>query len=192
MKLDTTELTKKRLNQLYNKLKSPSLLKSQGLANELGFYIFDYPPQDELIVRDHLKVLREQLLAIEVKVKLVDLFELAISILRKRNLLNQAEKFQIEKGDDYLQKALKSIFNEESFANSFLEFADIEQHELIIVSGVGNVFPLVRSHTLLSNLHARMKDTPLILFYPGKYDGEVLKLFDMLESKGYYRAFQMT
>lgn len=192
MNIIESEKIKERLNNLYDRLKAPNLLNSQGIGNELGFYIFDYPPESELIVREHLEILIEQLRNGHVRVKLVDLFELAISILRKRSLLKQAEKFQIEKGDEYLQKALKPIFNEENFAKSFLDLADAEKNDLILVNGVGSVFPLVRSHTLLSNLHSQMRDTPLVLFYPGQYDGEVLRLFNKLESKGYYRAFQLT
>ena len=56
-----------------------------------------------------------------------------------------------------------------------------EQHDLVIVSGVGSVWPLLRSHTLLNNLHPIMGKTPLVMFYPGRYDGQSLRLVRQAE-----------
>ena len=70
------------------------------------------------------------------------------------------------------------------------EFA-LHQHDLVLASGVGSVWPILRSHNLLNNLHSRMGKTPLVLFYPGKYDGKTLKLFGKVKSSPYYRAFQL-
>lgn len=182
---------KNRLNQLFDRLKSPNLLERTRLGNELNFYIFDYPPEWEMIVDKHVGALTEQLENHSLKIKRIDLLALAISILRKRDLLEKAKQFQLDKGDEYLQKTLKPIFNEENFTRSFLEAADPDGHDLVLVGGVGSVFPLVRSHTLLSNLHSKMRDTPLILFYPGSYDSQYLTLFNKIKSKDYYRAFRL-
>jgi hypothetical protein len=53
------------------------------------------------------------------------------------------------------------------------------------------VFPLLRAHSLLNNLHPVMGSTPLIMFYPGNYDGKSLRLFNKLKSRNYYRAFRL-
>jgi len=39
----------KRLEQLDGLIREPHLLNNQGIGNEIGFYIFDYDPKDELI-----------------------------------------------------------------------------------------------------------------------------------------------
>ena len=73
----------------------------------------------------------------------------------------------------------------------FAEVAKPEQHDLVIVSGVGSVWPLLRSHTLLNNLQPVMGNTPLVMFYPGRYDGQSLRLFGKIKSNNYYRAFKL-
>ena len=74
-------------------------------------------------------------------------------------------------------KALKGVLNEEKIAHSFGEIAQPDQHDLMLISGVGSAYPMLRSHTLLNNLHSIMGPTPLVMFYPGKYDQAGLRLF---------------
>ena len=79
-------------------------------------------------------------------------------------------------------------------AGSLKVFADLAQpaqHNLVLVSGVGSVWPLLRSHALLNNLHPVMADTPLVMFSPHKYDQSTLQLVGILASKNYYRAFKL-
>jgi hypothetical protein len=61
----------------------------------------------------------------------------------------------------------------------------------VLVSGVGSVWPLLRSHSLLNNLHSRMGKTPLVMFCPGQYHGKFLRLFGKIKPSPYYRAFQL-
>jgi hypothetical protein len=44
---------------------------------------------------------------------------------------------------------------------------------------------------LLSALHPHMSHTPLLMLYPGVYDGQSLKLFNTLTDDNYYRAFRL-
>ena len=73
----------------------------------------------------------------------------------------------------------------------FAEAAKPEEHDLIIASGAGLVWPLLRTHSLLNNLQPVMGNTPLLLFYPGRYDGQSLRLFGKLKNNNYYRAFKL-
>ena len=50
---------------------------------------------------------------------------------------------------------------------------------------------MLRTHTLLSALHPHMRDTPLLMLYPGRYDGQSLRLFGKLSDNNYYRAFRL-
>jgi hypothetical protein len=36
-----------------------------------------------------------------------------------------------------------------------------------------------------------MGQTPLVMFYPGRYDGQSLRLFGKLKNNHYYRAFKL-
>ena len=44
-----------RLSQIQSRINEHRFLKNNGSGNEIGFWIFDYPAQCELQVREHLK-----------------------------------------------------------------------------------------------------------------------------------------
>jgi hypothetical protein len=182
-----------RLNRILPKLISDELLSGSGLGNEIGFYVFDYPAEEELRVRDHIAFLLDHLPKSKsgLRVKHVNLFDLVIEHLKSRNLLDRATQMQRTEGDEAMLKALSAPLHESRLAQVFAEVAQPAQHDLVLVSGVGSVWPLIRSHALLNNLHPVMGNTPLVMFYPGKYDQLTLQLFGMLASKNYYRAFKL-
>lgn len=182
-----------RLNRILPKLLSDELLSGSGLGNEIGFYVFDYPAEDELRVREQIVFLLDHLPKSKpgLRVKHVNLFDLVISHLESRNLLDRAIEMQRTKGDEAVFKALAAPLHESRLAQVFADAAQPAQHDLVLVSGVGSVWPLVRSHALLNNLHPLMGSTPLVMFYPGKYDQLTLQLFGILASKNYYRAFKL-
>jgi hypothetical protein len=144
-------------------------------------------------VRDHIKVILEHLAKKrpDLRVHHVNLFELIVAYLKERNLLDRAFELQQKKGDEALKKALAAPLNETKVAQTFVAKAKPEEADMVIMTGVGNAWPLLRSHTLLSNLHALMGMTPLVMFYPGVYDGQGLSLFGRLEDRNYYRAFRL-
>jgi len=119
------------------------------------------------------------------------LFDFVLDYLKSRNLLDKALDMQRTKGNEALKKALDGPLHENKIAPVFAEAAQPDQHDLILVSGVGSVWPLLRSHTLLNNLHSVMGNIPLVMFYPGRYDGQFLRLFGRLKSSPYYRAFRL-
>jgi hypothetical protein len=182
-----------RLNRILPKLISNELLSGSGLGNEIGFYVFDYPAEDELLVREHIHFLLEHLPKSKpgLRVKHVNLFDLVIEHLKSRNLLDRAIQMQRTEGDEAMFKALSAPLQESRLAQVFAEVAQPAQHDLVLVSGVGSVWPLLRSHALLNNLHPVMGNTPLVMFYPGKYDQLTLQLFGILANKNYYRAFKL-
>ena len=182
-----------RLNQVIDRLLSKELLGNEGLGNEIGFYIFDYEPEKELQVRAFIETIKDQLPKRKPDIRFmhINLFELLVGYLQERNLLDRAFQLQKDKGDEELLKALKGPLHEMKIAKYFVEKAKPEEHDLILMSGVGNSWPVLRSHTLLNSLHPLMNDTPLVVFYPGKFDGQGLRLFGKLKESNYYRAFRL-
>jgi hypothetical protein len=194
-----------RLNQILPKITSDAFLKGTGLGNEIAFHIFDYPATEELHVRNHIRWLMEQIPKQKpgLRVTHVNLLDFLVSYLRERGLLDRAFEMQRDKGDEALKKALRAPLHEGKIAKAFATHARPAENDLVIVSGVGSAYPLIRSHTLLSNLHAVMGATPLVLFHPGRYDGVSLRIFgktipsDDTHSSGphghapYYRAFRL-
>lgn len=182
-----------RLNRVLPKLVSKELLSGSGLGNEIGFYVFDYPAEEELRVREHILFILDQIHKFhpDLRVKHVNLFAMVVDYLQSRNLLDRAIDMQVKQGDEAVFKALSAPLHETRLAQVFADLAQPSLHDLVLVSGVGSAWPLLRSHALLNNLHPVMGNTPLVMFYPGKYDQLTLQLFGLLASKNYYRAFKL-
>ena len=183
-----------RLNQIIPRITSRDFLDSKGLGNEIGFWIFDYPPEREMDVRDFftstvLPALGKQVPII--RAGTVNLLELVSDLLQERNLLEKAMEMQLTKGDENTLAALRSVLKEDKLAQKIAAQFDIVNLDLLILTGVGSVYPMLRTHTLLSALHPIMGKTPLLMFFPGKYDGHSLRLFNTLAEDHYYRAFRL-
>lgn len=187
------EALKERLNKILDRITSPEFLSNAGLGNEIGFYIFDYPSEAELEVRQHVEFVMDKASKRkpELRIAHVNLFQLLVDYLKERGLLEKALAMQKDKGDEAMFKALKGPLHEEKIAKEFAKAAQPEKHDFVFMTGVGNAYPLLRSHTLLNNLHPLMGGTPLVVFYPGSYDGQGLSLFGKMKDNNYYRAFQL-
>lgn len=183
-----------RLNQILPRITSRDFLDSKGLGNEIGFWIFDYPPDREMDVRGFLSgtvvpALGKQSPAIRCAV--VDLLTLVTELLEERKLLDKAIAMQQAKGNDGALAALRSVLKEDKLAQKIATQHDIQALDLLVLTGVGAVYPMLRTHTLLSALHPIMGKTPLLMFFPGRYDGHSLRLFNTLAEDHYYRAFRL-
>lgn len=182
-----------RLNKILDKVTSDDFLGGQGLGNEVPFYAFDYLPQDEVKVREHVRFLQGAIIKRrpELNVAFINLFELMLDMLKDRNKLDQSIEMQAKKGDDYMLKALKAPLDAGKVAKELVDRYPPSEFELLVINGVGSAYPLIRTHNLLNNLQPFMGQTPLVVFYPGLYDGQSLKLFGQLGEKPYYRAFRL-
>lgn len=183
-----------RLNQILPRITSSDFLQSKGLGNEIGFWIFDYPPERELDVRSFVQGTVMPALAKQVpsiNAQAVDLFKLVTELLQERNLLDKAMEMQKNKGDESTLAALRSVLKEDKLAQRIADQHDISSLDLLVLNGVGAVYPMLRTHTLLSALHPIMGKTPLLMFFPGRYDGHSLRLFNTLAEDHYYRAFRL-
>ena len=182
------------MSRISPRITSRDFLDSKGLGNEIGFWIFDYPPEREMDVRDFftstvLPALGKQVP--NIRAGTVNLLELVSELLQVRNLLEKAMEMQLTKGDESALAALRSVLKEDKLAQKIAAQFDISNLDLLILTGVGSVYPMLRTHTLLSALHPIMGNTPLLMFFPGKYDGHSLRLFNTLPEDHYYRAFRL-
>lgn len=183
-----------RLNQILPRVTSRDFLDSKGLGNEIGFWVFDYPADRELDMRSFLSGTVLPALARQVpllRADTIDLLQLVTDLLEERKLLDKAMDMQLSKGDDSTLLALRSVLKEDKIAQKIAAQHDIANLDLLILTGVGAVYPMLRTHTLLSALHPIMGNTPLLLFFPGRYDGHSLRLFNTLAEDHYYRAFRL-
>ncbi len=186
-----------RLNQILPRITTEAFLSSQGIGNEIACYIFDYRVRDELQVREHIQLMGSHLKSHHggLRVLHLNLLEVVVAYLKQRGLFDKALKMHAAKGDAAVLRALKGPLA----AEKLRDFIDTEyapaEHGLILLSGVGSVWPLLRVHNLLNCLHTVIGTTPLVMFYPGTFDGTTLRLFGHIAStstpgsKPYYRGF---
>lgn len=182
-----------RLNQVAEKITRPDFLAGQGLGNELGFWIFDYAPEHELQVRSYLNFL-PSLMARQhpdIKMAQVNLLEVLKDYLTERGFLDKAIAMQKSKGDAALLKALRGPLHMDKFAPYLIRHSLSHEPDIVLLTGVGSLWPMVRAHSLLNALHGPLGHKPLVLFYPGRYDGQTMSLFKQIKSNNYYRAFAL-
>jgi len=180
-----------RLDDILPKLQSDEFLNNKGLGNEIGFYIFDYPAQAELQVREHIDFICEKLTKRNIKFSHINIFEIILELLDSRKLQQKAFDIHKKKGSDALLKALKGPLDQKRLAEFIAKKTEPENQQFIILTGLGSSWPLIRGHSLLNALHSLMGTTPLVLFYPGEYNGTKLNPFGRIESSNYYRAFSL-
>lgn len=180
-----------RLNLILERLEGPKFLKNDGLGNEIGFWVFDYPAKYELAVRSHLNQITDKLQKRDYRFEHLNIFEVLIDMLETRGLFDRVCEREKKVGVDSLRKTLSGPLSQEKVARFISDKYKPDELEFVLVSGLGSAWPLVRGHELLSALQDVMGSTPLILFYPGEYSGRDLHPFGMIESKNYYRAFKL-
>ncbi|KPM01482.1 DUF1788 domain-containing protein [Vibrio splendidus] len=180
-----------RLEAIPKKLISDDFLKNKGLGNEIGFYIFDYAPESENLVREQLDVIERKLKRKGRTFASVNLFKVLFQQLEAEGVLEDAFELHKEEGNESLVEALQGILSQENFGEFLCRKICPEEQEFVLLSGLGACWPLIRGHSLLNVLHSRMGDTPLVLFFPGSYTGLKLNPFGKISSSNYYRAFEL-
>ena len=193
--MNTQQELAERLDAIRERLDNDDFLNNRGLGNEIGFYIFDYPPQFELMVRDYLALLVGRMAKLGRRFVHLNLFDEMLAMLQERKLLDKAFELEKKKGIDELAKALKGPLEQGRVAQHLVKKMDPSAQEFVLLSGLGQCWPLLRGHSLLNALHAHMGETPLVLFYPGRYNGLELYPFDLdtaeVAPANYYRALQL-
>ena len=180
-----------RLDEMTKKISGDELFQSNGLGNEINFRVFDYDPEDEYIVREYLDnyLLKKK----NINLKVFDIYDIIIEILKEKGFLQKVFDFEKLKGtknvNEIISKTLGIGSNNDLIMKKIR--AEIEPNQIIIITGIGKCYGIVRGHTILNNLHSVVLNNPLIMFFPGMYDGQSFKLFNKLESDNYYRAFQL-
>ena len=186
---------KKRLEEILPELRKDSFMENKGLGNEIGYYIFDYDPEDEMLVRDHIKFLIDKVNNDTDKTQIIefDLYNVMLEIIEERGYLEKTMKMEEKRGSSKVLKAIKKTLRLTSKNNLFVKYIEdrVEENNIVFLTGVGKAWPIIRSHTVLNNLHPVIDKNPLVLFFPGSYDGAELSLFGEIHDDNYYRAFSL-
>jgi hypothetical protein len=189
---------KERFDYLLNILHSEKFLKMKGLGKEVPFYICPYDPKENVEMLRLADQLRDTLAADHgVQVLMVNLYDLSLELLRERGILERIleEEPNYSKGE--LKELLQGVLDPEAhIIPAISNRMKQTQFDILFITGVGEVFPYIRSHNVLNNLQSAAKAHPTVMFFPGEYkqsleEGASLDLFDKLHDDRYYRAFNI-
>ena len=189
-----------RLNQILPRITSDAFLSSEGIGNEIACYIFDYPAEQELQVREYIDMMTDRLTRhhSSLRVLHLNLLDVAVDYLKGRGLFDKALDMQKTKGDAAVLRALGGPMAAEKLRDFIAAEHKPADFDLVLLSGVGSVWPMLRAHSLLNCLHTALGNTPLVMFYPGTFDGTTLRLFGRIATattepgtRPYYRAFSL-
>ena len=188
---------KEQAEHLYSVVTSDRFLRKQGLGNEVPFFICPFPAEYAVGVEDDRRDLVTRADHAGVKVLDISLFDLTIEILRERDILDQVREVERETDKSEFKELLQGVLDPHAHLIPKIGAAiESTPHDVIFLSGVGEVYPYIRSHNVLNNLQSTAKDAPTVLFFPGSYTHELatgasLDLFGRLHDDKYYRAFDI-
>ncbi|UNO50727.1 DUF1788 domain-containing protein [Alicyclobacillus acidoterrestris] len=181
----------KRLDKIIPKIQEDKFLEGRGLGNEISFYVFDYPPEHELIVRDYVRHIMKEFShdGSNRRIIEIDLYKTMIEIAKEKRVFERIFQIEEKQGKEALFKAMVNFAKPDVFLQKIRE--KVDDHNVVLITGVGKVYPFVRSHNILNNLQEVLDKIPVIMFFPGTYDGLSLKLFNRMKDDNYYRAFRL-
>lgn len=187
----------KRFRHLQKVIMSERFLKMQGLGNEVPFFICPYSPEESIEMSRMQNQLFNTLENSGVRILVINLYDLAIELLKKRGIFEQVLEVEISSGKEQLMELLQNVLDPEAHLIPAIADKMVQaEFSVMFIVGVGQVFPYIRSHNILNNLQKKAEKKPTVMFFPGSYShslekGASLDLFGRLHDDKYYRAFNI-
>ncbi|MAT43665.1 MAG: hypothetical protein CL609_15110 [Anaerolineaceae bacterium] len=176
---------------------SQRFLLKMGIGNEVPFFIYPYHPKEQNIINGLVSSLEIQLKKSGVVILPINLYDLSIEIIQKRGIWDRvlSSEPNVKKTD--FNNLLRSVLDtEKHLVPAIAQKMQESPFDILLLYGIGEVYPYIRSHTVLNNLQSTAKEKPTVLMFPGRYvhsmaKGASLELFGRLQDDRYYRAFNL-
>lgn len=188
-----TSLTEQE-EHLFVVLSGKRFLQMEGLSNEIPFFIYPYPPEDALEVAKSKKRITNRLDNAGIRVREVNLYDLTVEILKERGVWERVLAAELDTDKVDFRELLQGMLDPQiHIAPAIRSKIDDGDFDILFLSGIGEVFPYIRSHNVLNNLQSVVTGKPMLMFFPGRYEqsdtlGSSLVLFGRLNDDQYYRA----
>ena len=187
-----------RFEFLFSVISSQRFLTKQGLANEVPFFICPYKPDEAVEMEQTISQLIKRLEQSGVRVLEINLYDQCIEIMKQREVWDKALEAEpsVSKAE-FKEDLLDGVLDpEQHLVPAMADLMGASEFDVLCITGVGEVFPYIRSHTVLNNLQSKATQKPTVLFFPGTYthsleSGASLDLFGRLHDDKYYRAFNI-
>ena len=186
-----------RFQHLKEVISSQRFLQKQGLGNEVPFFICPFDPKETVEMERLQGQLITSLSNDGVRILEINLYDLSIELLKDRGIWDQVLAVEPTVSKDQLKELLQGVLDpEHHLVPAIATKIQSTEFDVLFITGVGEVFPYIRSHNVLNNLQSTAKEQPTVMFFPGKYthspeSGASLDLFGKLHDDKYYRAFNI-
>ena len=186
-----------RYQHLFSVVSGQRFLNKQGLGNEVPFFICPYRPEEAVEMERLQRQLVNRLEQTGIRVLSLNLYDLSVDILQERGIWDQVLEAESTVSKEQFKELLQGVLDpEHHLVPVIAQKIQGAEFEVLFLSGVGEVFPYIRSHNVLNNLQSTAKDQPTVMFFPGTYThsletGASLDLFGRLHDDKYYRAFNI-
>ncbi len=198
MKNDPVKMPmQEKFSHLLSVISGQRFLSKQGLGNEVPFFICPFKPEEAVEMERLVKQLVNRLAQIGVRILEINLYDLSVEILMNEGDFEWMIENEAKLTKPKLQEELQGILSvEHILIPAIADLISNTEFDVLFLTGVGEVFPFIRSHNVLNNLQSTAKEKPTVLFFPGTYthsleSGASLDLFGRLHDDKYYRAFNI-
>ena len=178
-----------RLDNLRTLIQEPEFLEGKGLSNEVNIRIFCYDPKEEMAVRHFTEMLMTDQ-SLNCHLIEYNLYKVFLSICDDKRITDRVAQQEEKKGKQFVLDQMKRMASNTAFIQK-MQYENHEPGDVILITGVGEAFPFIRVHALLDAMQPYFSDVPVLVLYPGTFDGRYVKLFDKLTPNPYYRAFNV-
>ena len=163
-----------RVDELEKIMENQSFWLRDGRANEVNYWVFDYPASKELAVREVVKrlVKRSEQSYREYQLVEYDIYDYIIDTLQKEGYLEATYMLEESAGMHVVIDSVFELLQFNERDNWFIKHVQeyTPDNAIVLLTGIGKVYPLLRSHKILNNLSMVFRKVPVILFFPGVYD----------------------
>ncbi len=182
----------KKFEHLYQVISNQEFLRKESLGGEIPFFIAAFDPKQQNDVERAIRKLKNKLDTNGIPVLELNLYDIALELLNDG--LGDGEIFELEKTMDKreFKQALQSTLDiNEVLIPKIKNMIENSSAKVYFLTGIGLVFPFIRSHNVLNNLQNIAKKAPTVAFFAGDYNGYSLELFGLMKDDNYYRAFNI-
>ena len=182
----------KKFEHLYQVISNQEFLRMESLGGEIPFFIAAFDPKQQNDVERAIRKLKNKLDTNGIPVLELNLYDIALELLNDG--LGEGEIFELEKTMDKreFKQALQSTLDiNEVLIPKIKNMIENSSAKVYFLTGIGLVFPFIRSHNVLNNLQNIAKKAPTVAFFAGDYNGYSLELFGLMKDDNYYRAFNI-
>lgn len=184
-----------RLDEMEAAIQKTSFRKGTGRANEVNYWVFDYPAEKELEVRERIEYMKNKNNrgCDDFQLVVFDLYEIIIDFLEKKHYLDMCFDFEKNGGMTRIVRAVSNAMKVNDDDSLIVQYIkdNTPENAIVFLTGIGKCYPILRSHKVLNNLHQSFVRCPVVMFYPGVYNEQELILFNEIKDDNYYRAFRL-